>query len=305
MNKEISRNPELIDATNSMLDQFDLNWEVKKLPSYVQADKTFIQSKFMGLFREDTEQVFNHVPDSYQPFQNWELAELLIRVCETTGYTIHNGGMFDGGAKVYLQLMVNEIEGFGTNKGDKIQNLATAINYHNYNGSGKWGHTSITISCANTFAAADRHLSKQNTFRHTANMRAKIDATLEELDAINQVQTMVNEGLRRMSEVSIKREHIIEVGTLITGVDMALTQQELNEKYKTVSLDRMNSFLAAVAKETKEKGGSLYGLFNGVTRFTTHDTVERVEGSRAQSKLMGTNKDLDNKAFSKLLSFAS
>lgn len=294
-----ARTPEMTEAINTMLDAFGLNWKVAKEAVTIRGHK---ETGFYGVVRQDTLDTFACVPSTYQPLQNDELAELLVRLCEETGYTVYNGGMFNNGAKVYMQLKTREVEGFGKNKGDIIKLLATALNSHNGHGASKWGHTGITVSCGNTFNAAMKEL--KNRAAHTNKLHQKIAAALAELDAVRKVEVKVLDGLQKLAGVKATRKHIIEVAQIVTGLDMSISREELEANYKTVSLDKLDTFLASVAQELGQKGETLYGLHNAVTHFTSHAVTERKEGSRAESKYTGANLKLDNEVFSKLLTFA-
>lgn len=288
------------DRVNEMLDTFGLNWKVSKEAMTARGQQT----QFFALCREDkpTLKPFAAVPDSYQVYQNYELAELLVRICEKTDYTIYNGGEFGNGAKVYMQLKVGERAAFGKNEGDRIESLATALNYHNYNGSTKFGHTDITISCGNTFNAVDRQL--KNTFRHTSKMHEKIEQALQQIDGVRKIEAKVFEGYERMAGAKVTQDAIVEVAKIVTGVDMSISREELERNYKTVSIEKLDTLLGAIQHEMDEKGETLYGLFNGVTYFTSHLQKERKEGARNESKYLSTSLEIDNKAFSKILSLA-
>ena len=290
---------------NEMLDTFGLNWIVKQIPTYFKDGKGIEHATGMvGLVREDKNICFNTVPESYVPYQNDELAYLLIRLCEKTGYSIYNGGMFDDGAKVYMQLKTGDRPAFGKNEGDRIETLATAINYHNYNGSGKWGHTNVTISCANTFNYADRILSKQNTFRHTKKMHMRIEEALRDLDRVHRDEEKTMKNFEILANAKMTDEALIEVVKTVTTVDMAIGAERFEAEYKPITLAKMDELLACIYDQTQEKGDTFYGLFNGVTQWSSHVKNERTAGNREASKYLSTGLQLDNKVFTQLLSMA-
>lgn len=102
------------NLANEILDQFGLNWKVSKQALFLPNGK---ETGFFGIVRDDNEQTFTTCKEGYMPFQNSELAELLIRISEKTGYEIHSGGKFNGGGKVYIQLNTgNEIKDLGKNR---------------------------------------------------------------------------------------------------------------------------------------------------------------------------------------------
>jgi len=148
-------NNENSDAVATLLDKYGLRWSVSKQPLLLPSGS---DTGFFGIVREDTQTTFATCKDGYVPYQNSELAELLHRISEKTGYEIHSGGMFNGGGKVYLQLSTgNEINGIGKNR-TKVKGYVTGINGHDGTTSLKWGEVNFTICCRNTFASASRTL---------------------------------------------------------------------------------------------------------------------------------------------------
>src|SRR5688500_4553595 len=90
---ETVMNDEKEMAIIEMLDRFGLNWEVVKQRLSLP-DGT--ETPYFGIAREDNKTCFSTCKDSYVPYQNQALAELVYQISEKTGYTLHNGGMFNG-----------------------------------------------------------------------------------------------------------------------------------------------------------------------------------------------------------------
>jgi len=144
------QDPANSERVASLLDKFDLRWTVSKQPLFLEDGTPTI---YKAVVRDDNKQVFQTCKDSYSPFQNSELAELLIKIADKGGYEIHKGGYFKGGAKVYVQLLSgNQLNGIGKNKTTVI-GYTTGLNSHDGSTSLKWGSTNTTICCQNTFNA--------------------------------------------------------------------------------------------------------------------------------------------------------
>jgi hypothetical protein len=64
------------------------------------------------------------------------------------------------------------------------------------------------------------------------------------------------------------------------------TESELS----TRSLNAMETLYGHIKKETNQKGDNLFGLFSGVTSWTTHEkSAPRRENGREESMMTGTN----------------
>lgn len=284
------------EAVATLLDKFGLRWQVEKQGLYL-ADGT--QTNYFAVVRTDNNSVFQTCKDSYVPYQNSELAELLIRISEKTGYEIHKGGMFNDGAKVYLQLNTgNSIPNIGKNH-DMVKGFVTGINSHDGSISLKWGLSNITISCKNTFAMASKQL--QNKAKHTNSMHDRVDQHLREIGYIIEQEQNLFDQFIKLSEVSVTQKLIQQVVKEITKVDVLDKNYKDSGNYSTYQINRTGELLSSVAQEMQQKGETLWGLFSGVTHYTTHVMpVAKRDNAREESKYIGYAAGFDNDAFNLL-----
>jgi phage/plasmid-like protein (TIGR03299 family) len=287
-------------SVSEMLDRFNLNWTVSKQP-LILPDGT--GTSFYGVIRDDRKICFNTCKDSYLPFQNSELAEMLIRLSEKTGYTIHKGGMFNDGAKVYLQLdSPNKITGIGQNK-TTVNGFLTGINSHDGSTSLKWGETNVTICCKNTFMAALRAV--KNAARHTQGIHDKVEQAIREINGVVEAEKSLFSQFIKLSEVPVTEKSIRETVKLITDVDTSLTRSELEKNYTTYSINRSKELLTAISKEMNQKGKTMWGLFSGVTNYTSHTMpVPKRDNARLESTYAGSGYKINNDSFNLIAELA-
>ena len=57
-----------------------------------------------AVVREDTMKVLSVRGEDYEVYQNEQLMQLLYDISNKTGLSVHKGGSFDEGRKVYVQL---------------------------------------------------------------------------------------------------------------------------------------------------------------------------------------------------------
>ncbi len=289
------------EAVNEMLDRFGLNWRVAK-ENLQLPDGT--PTQFFGVVRQDNRATFTTCKDGYTPYQNSELAELLIRLSEKTGFDIHNGGMFNGGGKVYIQLASpNKISGIGANR-DTVTGYMTGINGHDGTTSLKWGETNITISCRNTFMAALKQM--KSSARHTVSIHDKVEEAIREITGIIKEEKSLFDTFIKLAEVPVEKKHIVEIVKSVTEVDTTLTKAQLEKQYSTYSVNRANELLQAVAKEMGQKGQTMWGLLSGVTQYTTHVMpVPKRDNARLESLYTGTGYTTNNQAFKLITELAA
>lgn len=288
------------EAVADLLERYGLRWEVSKqellLPSGTPTG-------FYGIVREDNSKVFATCKDGYVPFQNSELAELLIRISEKTGYEIHSGGLFNGGGKVYLQLNTgNEIKGIGKN-GTSVKGFVTGINGHDGTTALKWGAVNFTICCRNTFAFAQKEL--QQSAKHTQSIRDKVEASIRQITGIAEQEKSIFDQFIHLSEVPVTKENIARIVREVTDVDITLNSTQAQSKYSTYAINRSGELLDSISTEMRSKGETLWGLFSGVTHYTSHKLpTPKRDNARLESKYTGSALGIDNKAFSTILQFA-
>lgn len=289
--------PANAERVATMLDNYGLRWSVSK-QSLLLPDGT--DSGYKAIVRDDNSHVFTTCKDSYVPYQNSELAELLIRISDKTGYGVHSGGEFNGGGKVYLQLNTgNEIKHLGKNN-TTVKGYVTGINGHDGSTSLKWGAVNFTICCRNTFAAASGKL--QNSARHTSSIHDKVERSIREIEGVVMQEKLLFDQFIQLSNVKVTRENIAKVVKSVTGVDLLKPMVEAKNETSSRAINRATELANSISSEMYTKGETLWGLFSGVTHYTSHVmTAPKRENGRLESKYIGTGAEIDNNAFAEIM----
>jgi len=276
-----------------MLEQFGLFWNVNKVKLLTPDEEP---TSFYGTQREDTRCVFATVKEGYKVLQNWELAEMVTEVAGNFDMKVAKGGMFDGGAKVYLQVHSGDINGLGENN-DTIKKYITALNSHDGSRSVGFGKTNVTISCQNTFHQAYRQV--ENKFRHSASMRDRIDAMMRDFEKLQVEEKSLYDTFFKLASEQATPEHIKDVVKMSTGIDLNLTQEQASANHSTYQINQAKQLTGRITEEMSYKGQTLWGLFSGVTKYTNRDIrVANRENATLESKFLGTAGKIDNNAMS-------
>jgi len=280
MTQEVSK------VIDEILTKTGLDWEVETRPLYIKTEGTNydIESGYIATMRKDNQEVFGVFKD-YQIFQNSELTELAYRVAEKEGLTLKGGGNFKGGARVYLQLQNGDTNGIGKNK-DTIENYITAINSFDGSTSLRWGYSNTVISCSNSFWAAYRKLD--NAVRHTATMKDRVEIAVREIEHTRMIEHNMIDTFWKLAEIATTEASIRRVIKEVFKMDLS----KINDA-PTRTQNNILQMTECINTEQEEKGNTLWGLFNGVTKYTTH--YAGTDGGREMSKVMGINNRIDNK----------
>lgn len=257
------------------LDKAKLNWTVRT--ETVKTESGIIIPKHVAIVREDTNRPLSVRGDSYQLFQNHELMELLDKVAAKTGLPIHKGGYFGHGEKVYIQLKSDTLK-LGT---DRVQGFVTGINSFDGSTSLGFGNSTTTISCQNTFFKAFRELASK--IRHTKNMMTKVDEIALTVERAVEEEGQMFKHIKRMSEVKMddKVKDLVTRALFNIGDTLDL---ESDKDISTVTRNKLSRFNIDLNGELQEKKDNLWGLFSGVTKFTTHSISKH---DNTESKLFG------------------
>jgi hypothetical protein len=264
-------------TNNEILVQTGLDWNVRseetQTVSGIKLDK-------VALVREDTNQILGVHSNGYATYQNSQLADLLQKVSSSTGLDIHRGGEFGGGKKVFIQLKSNDLK-LGN---DKVEGFVTGINSFDGSTSLAFGNSNLTISCTNTFFAAMKNLSK---VRHTKNMELRIDEICRGVDMLVDEEQKMFSKIKEMSETRYDKSLTDRITKKLFDIDMDISLENylMKDDLSTAKKNKVSRFYIDLNGELQQKGDNLWGLFSGVTKYTTHSLSKN---DNTENKMFGT-----------------
>jgi phage/plasmid-like protein (TIGR03299 family) len=272
-----------------VLNQTNLNWTVREESLTTQSG--IIIPKQKAIVRDDTNEVLSIHGEGYYPYQNHQLIELLDKVSQQSGLPIHRGGMFGNGEKVFIQLKSNDMK-LGN---DRIEGYITGINSFDGTTSLAFGPSNITISCQNTFFGAFR--SMDTKVRHTKNMVMRVEDICRGLERVIDEESKMFEEIKMLSETRMTKQNEDWVTRVLFNIEKEVDMN--NEKQvSSVTRNKLTRFYVDLNGELKEKGDSMWGLFSGVTKYTTHSMSK---GDNSENKMFGTYGNRERQIFKQLV----
>jgi phage/plasmid-like protein (TIGR03299 family) len=271
-----------------MLIKTGLNWNVKS--EGVITESGIAIPDRIALVREDTNKVLGIHTNSYVPYQNEELLELLFRISQQSGLALHTGGSFKGGEKVWFQLKSNDLR-IGN---DKIEGYISGFNSFDGRTSLAFGNASITVSCQNTFWRGYHQVDSK--LRHSSKMKPRIEEILRNIDVLlNEEKDNFNE-IRRLNSIPMTPQ----VRELVTRMmfDIERTERLDSPDLSTNKKNKLVRFNFDLETELAGKDNSLWGLFSGVTRYTTHSMKK---GDNSESKMFGRTGSIERQIYRELV----
>ena len=254
-----------------------LNWNVRK--ETLQTESGIIVPNQVGIVRDDTNEVLSVMGKDYFPYQNSQLIELLERISNQTSLEIERSGFFGKGERVFIQLKSNDLN----LNGDKIRGFLTGVNSFDGSTSLGFGHSNVTISCMNTFFSSYRQV--QNKVRHTKNMDLKIDDICRQLDKLVVEEKNIFDTIVKMSETRFDDILRDKVTRKLFDIKKEVTDLNDDKQVSSVKRNQLSKFYVDMSGELQQKGDNLWGLFSGVTKFTTHSYQKK---DSTEKKLFGT-----------------
>lgn len=275
-----------------VLNQTDLNWTVRE--ESLTTESGIIIPKQKAIVREDTNKVLSIHGEGYYPYQNHQLIELLDKVSQQSGLEIHRGGSFGDGQKVFIQLKSNDLK-LGD---DRIEGYITGINSFDGTTSLAFGPSNITISCQNTFFGAFR--SMDTKVRHTKNMVMRVDDICKGLEKVVEEETKMFEDIKMLSETRMTKESEDWVTRTLFNIMRDVDMND-EDSISTVTRNKLSRFEIDLNGELKEKGDNLWGLFSGVTKYTTHSMNKGDETKNMENKMFSVYGQREREIFKELV----
>ena len=280
---------EQTNRVQDVLNQTGLNWTVREESLTTESGIIIPQQK--AIIRDDTNTVLSVHGEGYYPYQNHQLIELLDKVSQQVGLPIHKGGMFGDGKKVFIQLKSNDLK-LGT---DRVEGFITGVNSFDGSTSLAFGPSNITISCQNTFFAAFRNMDTK--VRHTKNMVMRVDEICRGLERVIEEEAIMFEDIKQMADTKMTKENQDWVSRLLFNIEREVNLND-EKALSTVTRNKLSRFEIDLNGELKDKGDSLWGLFSGVTKYTTHSMTK---GDNSENKMFGVYGQRERHIFKQLV----
>lgn len=258
--------------------QDKLNWTVRQ--EQVKTESGIIIPGHMAVVREDTNEPLSIMAEGYQPYQNHELFELLEKVSNQTGMEVKRVGFFGKGEKIFIQLKSDDL----TLGNDRVEGYLTGINSFDGSTSLAFGPSNITISCQNTFFSSFRGLSTK--VRHTKNMKVRIEDIVKSLMGTLEEEKKMFQHIVQLSETRIGDDDVENVLRKLFNIDKEIDLED-DEAMSTVTKNKIDRFYVDLNGELKSKGDNLWGLFSGVTKYTTHTMNKGNYDKNMENKMFG------------------
>ena len=278
------------EQTFDLLEKTGLNWTVNKLPLYGPDGQ---RTNSYGIFRNDSNAHLGTVGTRYVPYQNYEMAETIIDACSEVGIEASKGGMFDAGGKVYMQASLPDVV-IGRSP---LKRYITCLNSHNGTASIGFGSTSTNIVCMNTFHMAYKD-GAMTKYRHTESAAERIRHAVKAIQQTISGDQLLMDNFSRMADVKLTED---AARVMLNGIFKKGFGLDPKDEVSTKRKNQLVSLNNSIERELHDQGVTLWGFFNGITRYTNH--VAAPASSKEQYVMDGAGYDLNLAAFDEVMAW--
>jgi len=267
-----------------------LNWEVKELPVFIGYPNTnietrmdMLETKNKALVNDSTKDLLSIVSQNYAPCKNKEFEKIVEKISSITGFENDGYVSFKNGIRVLGYLKnANDIKVAD----DRIKHHLVIGNHFDGKHSFFVGTSMYVYRCENMFSS----VQKLTNIRHSSLFDERVSQFYNYLKRQFESDTENIEILNKFAETKLDqatRDHLVKYL-------FNLKQEDRLDKISTRKKNKMILLNGCIDNEIKDVGNTLWGLFNGVTYYTSHKINSK---NAIYGNLFGTEYLLNARAF--------
>lgn len=272
----------------------NFGWDIQQHPvSFVKEGEVITDNNFKVLSRSDNNQVLSVMSQKYCPMKTEEFENATKRMQEESGMKFMGFQEFNGGATL-LSVLKNETP-LSVNKYPIEDYLVMGTSF---NGEQPFfiGTSTVLIRCQNQFSSI--HVMSRT--RHTKFSFERRETVLQSLSTYFNQRQQIYANFEKWQDIKVTEEqklnfvnHVLMIPDLMPG----------DKELATRTLNRRQELLTDIENESKELGDNIFGLFQGLTKYTTHTLKTRKEAPFGN--LIGTANDLNQRGYRYALAMAA
>jgi len=224
--------------------------------------KGIVASSHKALLRNDNQMLLNICSKDYNVCTNEYLKDVVGRLGELTSFNLEGYEEWNGGKKVMAFLK-------NTNKLSKIgdwdvQDYMIIGNGHDYSFPFFVGTSSEMIRCSNQFS----QIHKMMRVPHVKSQPQKIETMVRYISDYVNYRSEMYKNIEKFIPITVDPVYKAQFTNQLLGIEAinGIVQVEMSPRKLIVK----SQLEEAIEKETGELGNNLFGLWNGMTYYTTH-----------------------------------
>lgn len=269
------------------------NWDIEKTKVVDNASGLIIPG-FNNIKRNDTGSTITIKPETFHPMTTQQFSDTAYAVAEEVGgenleFTDWETSTKNIGASkpiITCQMKVSEPLEIAGSRIDGVLTLGVG-----FDGQRSFfiGHTNKYLRCTNEFSSIVKDFSS----RLTRNHMVRVEEIIKNIQFYREYEANLYNDFKLFQNVKIDESLIQECVGRIVG----LTEEEKLDP-EVMSMQKQNKvydILASVRPECAELGQNAWGLFNGITHYTTH--VYESKANKGYNTMFGARNTMNQKAY--------
>lgn len=283
---------------------FGLDFKILKIQNTFELNGVSRKSAQFSLVNEKNGMEIGHCKQGYVVSQNEEVLELILEALSfTDDVFIANAKVLNHGKKIFYQLQVGYETYIGT---ESITRYITVIDSND-------GSSSLAVGVGNQVKSCDNQFwsfygKSDMKFRHSASLEEKLKILPGALQEAMQQTQAVTDAYELFMSKTLHSEHLNELTVFmyhVLGWPIEYDETGNLKEISTYKQNRLDEMEQAIRQELSLKGMTVWGLFNGVTYFTTHVARHpNRENGDLESLIAGNNYKVNQRAFEYCLELA-
>ncbi len=233
-----------------------ITWDVQLKNICIEGETDVIENQH-ALVRDDNKKVLSVFKHSYKPCLNKDFTATAERISNLTKFQIEGYQEINNGKRVLAYLKNND-PNFRL-VGEPVDDYMVIGNSHDGSTSLFLGNSNTIIRCMNQFGSIMQNLR----IRHTASMDQKLELAIADIEEYFRKVERMGKTFEKFREIKIDKN-------IIHALTERLFDLDHNHEISDRKAAKMLDFKESVDQEIDALGTNFWGLFNGVTHFTTH-----------------------------------
>jgi Domain of unknown function (DUF932) len=259
----------------------NLSWEVIERPLFSNYQPV---EGYKALFRSDNNELLHVAKNTYTHTPNDRFLEVISKLSDITGFPIELFDEVAGGKKVIAFLKCTDPI---TVNGYQFKDWLMVGNSHDGSTGFFVGNSNMMVRCENRFTKQFQNLRVLHTRHHDL----RIDNITNSFDDYTKQRQRFYDRFSEYIDFEIVEEDKQKVVNSLVEV----TPLEIEDP-ATISTRKQNIITdihRSIERETSEIGNNLFGLFNGITHYTSH---VRRQKEAVFCNAFGTSADFNTRA---------
>lgn len=262
-----------------------LTFEVQQSPVLYSIDGETLTSKTHKVISKSESNIpLSVMKNSYNPMMNQDFTETTERMQEISGFSFEGYSEIDNG-RIILSHLKNNLQDFSIN-GNKIDDYLLMGSSFDGRYSFFVGTTTVLLRCKNQFS----HITQAEKVRHTKSAPKRREDLMKSLEVYFQARKMMYSNFEEMTKIKV--DPILKQ----KAIDYILQVSQEDRIAGTISTRKLNIMEVLdqnISYEMGDLGQNMWGLFNGVTKWSTH---ERTQKESIFGNVFGSNAIVNDRA---------